>query len=115
MLTGKIIVRAATPADVRDYFGQNSPQTVRAKVLEADGEVMGIAGYYLSGGVAIVFSDNKPGIPKMTIWRQSVALMNSLTIPALCVASEGSERFLERLGWARVGPTDAGVIYQWQH
>lgn len=75
---------------------------------------MGIAGYYLQSGIVVVFSDNKPEIPKMTIWRQGRALMESLTFPAVCFATETSGPFLERLGWQFAGSTDAGDMYKWQ-
>lgn len=96
------------------YFGQKAPQTIRAKVLDVNGEVKGIAGYYLAHGFAVVFSDNKPDIPKMTIWRQAKSLMESLNLPAVCLATETSGPFLERLGWQFAEETDAGDMYKWQ-
>lgn len=81
-------------------------------MLCRDGEVIGIAGYYLLLGAVLVFSEAKPGIPKMTIWRESLAFMADLKLPAICVAEETSGRFLERLGWHRATPD--GDVYQWQ-
>ncbi len=114
MLTGRTKTRPATAADVVEYFGQKAPQTIRASVFEVDGELIGIAGYYLAGGVAVVFSDNKPDIPKMTIWRHAKAMMDSLRLPAICFATETSGPFLERLGWQFIEETDAGDMYKWQ-
>ena len=114
MLTGETKIRPATSADVLAYFGEKAPQTIRANVLDVDGEVLGIAGYYLHGGNAVVFSDNKPDIPKLTIWRQAKALMKSLRLPSVCFATETSGPFLKRLGWQFVEETDAGDMYKWQ-
>lgn len=93
--------------DVADFYG-SIPMSMRATVAELDGRVVGIAGYYMAQGVAFVFSDCKAELPKMTIWREAVKYMQGLTIPAICVASEGSERFLERLGWKHLGGNTYG-------
>lgn len=106
--------RPATAADVVAFFGKNSPQTVRARVVEVDGVVQGIAGYYIAGGIAIMFSDSKE-LPKVTIWRESKKMMESMKLPAICIGSGDSRSFLERLGWAYVGTTDAGEIFQWHN
>lgn len=110
MLTGKTKTRPATMADFRSFFGRSAPHTIRARVLEIDGEVMGIAGYYLVNGAAFVFSDNKEGIPMIRIWREAKAFMESLNLPAICMADENSGPFLERLGWQSVD----GEFYKWQ-
>lgn len=104
MLTGKTRhkTRPATAADIHDYFGKSAPKTVRAWVLTVDGKVVGVAGYYISAGNAVVFSDIKDGIPKMTVWRAAVEFMESLNLPVICEGSEGSKSFLERLGWTQV-------------
>lgn len=84
---------------------------VRAKVLERDGEVLGIAGYYVTPRAAVVFSDAKPGIPKQLIWREAVAFMADLKLPAICACeSDGAARFLKRLGWAEAGEG----VFTWQ-
>ena len=83
---------------------------MRARVLERDGEVVGIAGYYLVGGVAFMFSDNRDDIPKLTIWREAKAMMAEMKLPAICTATEQSGPFLERLGWVPVG----NGVYSWQ-
>lgn len=83
-------------------------------MLEIQGEVAGIAGYRINGGHAVVFSDMKADIPMMTIWREAKAMMQSLKIPAVCYAEEGSGPFLERLGWAYIGGTKDGDMYKWQ-
>lgn len=101
-------VRDAVAADIQAFYGQNPPQSLRARVLVRGDEVLGIAGYYMENGHAVVFSDSKHGIPKMTIWRESLKFMAELNLPAIC-RCEGSAPFLERLGWQHV----EGDVYQW--
>lgn len=96
------------------FFGRLPPRTVRARVLEQDGRVVGLAGYYIAGGVAVMFSDMKEAIPAMTIWRESKAMMAEIKIPAICVAESNSGPFLERLGWVCAGPSTDGDVYTWQ-
>lgn len=105
-----IEVRAAVAADIFAFYGRTAPQSLRAKVLVRDGEVIGLAGHYLMNGVAVVFSESKGDVPKMTVWRESVKFMKTLSLPAICVASDGSGPFLERLGWRHVD----GEIYRYE-
>lgn len=83
-------------------------------MLERDGEVLAVAGYHIGAGCVVMFSDMKPGIPKMRIWREARRMMSELKLPAVCVAEEYSGPFLERLGWHYAGRSDAGDVYQWQ-
>ncbi len=94
-------VRDAVAADFLSFYGQMPAQSVRAKVLVRGDEVLGIAGYYMENGVAVVFTDNR-ALPKMTIWREAIKFMQSLTIPAICRCTETSGPFLERLGWVHI-------------
>lgn len=107
--------RPATQADLLTFFGRLPDCSVRARVLEQGGEIVGVAGYFMAGGRAVVFSDLKGDVPNMTIWREAKALMDSLRVPALCIAENGSGPFLERLGWQYVGPSADGEVYEWQH
>lgn len=107
--------RPATAADFRAFFGREAPHALRARALERNGEVLGLAGWYLAAGKAVVFSDMKPGIPKSLIWREARAFMAELRLPAICVASEGAGPFLERLGWVHVSGSDVGEVYAWHN
>lgn len=104
--------RPATAKDIERFFGRQSPRSIRAYVAESGGDVVGVAGYYLDGGVAVVFSDVK-NMPKAAIWRMAREFMAQLRIPATCVGSEKSSRFLERLGWQYQGPSPDGEVFFW--
>ena len=114
MLTGTITNRVATARDILAFYGQMPPRSVRATVYEIDGKPVGIVGFYIDVGVRVMFSDIKAGAPKKAIWREAKAIMADLTEPAVCVATEGSERFLERLGWMPVEMSSEGMVYRWQ-
>lgn len=101
-------------ADFQAFYGKQPPRAVRARVLEQDGKPVGLAGYYVEGGKAVMFSDMNDKIPAMTIWRESKAMMARIKIPAVCVAESNSGPFLERLGWVRVGHSEHGEVYTWQ-
>lgn len=101
-MTGALRTRTATRSDIVSFYGDIPAQTFRAWVLEDDEEIKGVAGYYAMGDMVVVFSDVKEGVPKMTIWRQAKALMESIPGPAICYSND-SKPFLERLGWEDTG------------
>lgn len=106
--------RPATQSDLLAYYGKLPPYAVRARVLEDGGAIVGVAGYHVENGYAVVFSDKAGYIPKITIWREALGMMADIKIRALCVAESGSGRFLERLGWVFAGNSSMGEVYQWQ-
>ena len=103
--------RPASSADIQTYFGQPSPYTIKAQVWEIDGEIVGVAGYYLIGPTAMVFSDMRGDIPKMSVWRASKEFMKNLKFPVLCEGTEESAPFLKRLGWQPV--PDMEGLFRW--
>lgn len=107
--------REATRRDVIDFFGKLPPSTIRARVLERDGEVIGIAGYWVDNGVAVVFSDydREAGITPARMWKEAVVYMRNLKMPARCLATPGSEKFLTRLGWVHTETTESGEMFEW--
>ena len=105
--------RLATTADLLTFYGRLPPYSVRARVLEIDGELLGVAGYHITNGMAVMFSDWKEGIPAITVWREAVAMMKEIKMPAICVATDQSGKFLKRLGWQYAGPSDDGDVYSW--
>ncbi len=70
-------VRPATRADFETFYGELPSQTVKAWVAVEDDNPVGIGGYYLSGGMAVVFTDHKD-MSKRDIIRGARALMVEL-------------------------------------
>lgn len=108
-----IETRLATADDIFAFYGKMPPRSVRAWAMERDGVVVGLAGYFVAGGRAVMFSDINAPIPAVAIWRASKALMENLRIPAICVGTEKSKPFLERLGWEYVGDSSDGMVFEW--
>ena len=96
------------------FYGRMPPRSVRVWVLEHDGQVLGLAGYFMQDGKAVLFSDVREGVPKMTIWRAALAFMKSLDMPLVCEGTQKSAAFLERLGWVYVGDNDNGMVFEWR-
>lgn len=86
--------------------------TVRSWTLLVDDRPVGIAGWFVFGGVAHVFSDLTPGAPRQTVWRAAKLFMTQLPGSAICV-TKGSGAFLGRLGWRYLGDCDEGEVYAW--
>lgn len=112
-------VRAARPADFEAFYGRSPPYTMRAWVAELDGEVIGIAGYYMRQGWVQAFSDMNDAMRQYpgTIMREARRFMARLKSPALCIAScseKNAARFLGYLGWRHVGTSEEGEVYAWQ-
>jgi hypothetical protein len=60
-----IRARPATPEDFLEFYGKLPVRTTRAVVGEKeDGTIAGVAGYYLQGNVAVIYSDYKGGLSK---------------------------------------------------
>lgn len=105
--------RHSETADFVALMGEPPSQTVRAWTWVCDGDPVAIAGWYMSGTRAVVFSNLVDrGISKVRIWREALGFMRDMDLPALCVATCGSEAFLERLGWRHAYSGPYGEVYQ---
>ena len=111
MLTGKtrIDARPASPSDIMAFHGQLPAKTVRAWTLWWNEELVGVGGYMLGPAGAHVFSDIRGEVPKMTIWRAALALMDMVPSPATCWSD--NDELMTRLGWEHI----EGDLYRWQH
>lgn len=107
--------RPATRADLLPFYGEAIPATVWAWVWERDGDVVAVAGWHRAEGVPMVFSDMKPGQPKLAIWRHAVEFTDMIPDGAYCIAQEGAAKFLTALGWSFVqSDPKVGEVYQWR-
>lgn len=123
-----LIVRRATAADLRDYYGGDPPATVKAFAALLDGKVMGVMGIAY-GGLAKarpapeVFSESRA---EFAPYRKSFAVLRAVrelmamvarTRPQPIAIADGkypqAERLLQRLGAVRIGACEQGEVYQW--
>ncbi|MGE0151781.1 MAG: hypothetical protein AB7R90_04135 [Reyranellaceae bacterium] len=125
---GRLEVRRATAADLRQYYGGDPPATVKAFAALLDGEVVGVAGIAF-GGLARtrpapeVFSEFSPALAphltSMPVLRavKKLQAMITRTRPApIAIADRRfpqSEDLLRRLGARHVDSCEQGEIYQW--
>lgn len=124
----KVVVRRATVADLREYYGGDPPATLKAFAALLDGKVMGVMGIAY-GGLARArpapeaFSESRP---EFAPYRQSMAVLRGIkslqamierTRPRpIAVADRRypqSEELLRRLGAVRIGRCEQGEVYQW--
>jgi len=105
MKRSSYVIRPATPADIENYYGRKPDRTVRAMVIEKDGELACIAGMTIGRDYIEAFSDVRPvDAPKKTVWRyakQLKAILDGYGLP--CIATTNNPRFLEKLGFRYVG------------
>lgn len=110
--------RPATAADIVQFYSRPLPFTVRAWVAEADGRVLGLAGYIPQGRYVLAFSEIKDEMRAhpMAVMRGAKKFMGLLDRPAVAYASRkepGSCRLLERLGWKYATTDDQGEVFTW--
>ena len=108
----RVSTRPSTPEDIEAVAGGKPLTTVRAWTLLIEDQPVGVAGWFMYGGVAHVFSDLRPGVPKLTAWRAARQFMALVPPSALCV-TRGAGPFLERLGWRYCGQHGDDEVYGW--
>lgn len=87
-------VRPAVRADFIDFYGSVPPMTVKAlTAVDVDDKPMAIGGYYLLGGVALAFTDNREGMRKRDLVRCARELMKLLKRLRCDVYAQGSPEF----------------------
>ena len=107
-----MIIRDATRKDLLSFYGKLPSESVRARVAELDGEIIGIIGISY-GQVPLFFSDIKPEMRsfKMTIVREAKKFMETLknhgqgAYAQACPDESLSERLIEMLGFTYVYET----------
>lgn len=86
-------IRPATLKDFRQFYGRESPVTLRGIVAEREGgHIVGFGGYYLVGSMAYAFTD-QTGMTKREIvqaGREVVKMLKGLNldIAAACTESD---------------------------
>lgn len=97
-----------------DFYGQGFQRTIKAIAGVKDGEVLGIAGYYIDMGRAVIFSDLKPGAPKKAIVKGTRATLEMIKRAGLVGVAyrqdESAASFLEHFGFVEFAPG----VYEWR-
>lgn len=113
--------RPATAKDWEAFFGESPKKSMRAWVMEKDGQVLAIGGVRHMGytGRPFLFSDIKPEAKKYPVAMIKGALkaLEILDAPVLAIASPeepGSIRLLTRLGFRWYATSSQGEVFQWQ-
>jgi hypothetical protein len=125
---GKVEVRRATAADLREYYGGDPPATVKAFAALLDGKVMGVMGIAY-GGLARTrpapeaFSESRPefahyrkSMPVLRAIKELQAMIQRTWPRPIAIADRQypqSEELLQRLGAVRIGACEQGEVYQW--
>uniref|UniRef100_UPI0031E15C34 hypothetical protein n=1 Tax=Klebsiella sp. TaxID=576 RepID=UPI0031E15C34 len=113
-------IRGASPADVREWFGQ-VPGTMKAFLLLVDGTPVAIGGMMRKNGFNVAFMDMKPEahtVP-LSVWKGSVRAMKDIIrksrIPVYAKVSdvlETAPAFLKRLGFVPVEGNEKVMVWQ---
>ena len=110
-----IEVKNATAADIREYYGQNMPMTLKAEVFKIGDKIKGVFGIFRIGAQMVMFSDVKPelnlkSIPVLRSIKRMQKMAKESKLPVLATSDElfGPD-LLERMGFEKV----EGEIYVW--
>ena len=109
-----IEARPATAADIRSFYGDDWPTTMRAMVVLMDGKLAGIAGIVREGPGYKLFSDSipelEPHLRSMTVLRAVKKVLEFTESSRLPVAAvSDNPDLLERIGFKHFG----GDEYLW--
>ena len=95
------MIREATRSDLIAFYGRLPPMTVHALVsVSTDDEPRGVAGYFVKGGSAVAFSNQK-STPKREAVEGAKRLINMLRNLAVDVYAgiDGDGRVLRHFGF----------------
>lgn len=116
----KVELRDATPGDIKRWYNGPPPVSMRAQVLEVDGELLAIWGVQSTQGEVVCFSTIKPearvlkrevvkGIRMMRKLLQQYAQV----IAFATEAEPTSENFIKHVGFVYAGESAHGRVYSW--
>lgn len=100
--------RDATTLDLDSFYHRTRPMTVRAIVAEREGAVVGIGGYYISGDVAIAFTDGTSMSKREVIacGREMIRLLKTLHVNVIAQCGSHGDTALRHFGF-----TSKGCVY----
>ena len=117
----KIELRDATKEDVHRWYKGPPPVSMRAQVLDVDGEIMAIWGVQNTNGDMVCFSHIKPEarLLKREVVK-GIRMLRKLLQEyphVIAFASKDeptSEAFIRHVGFAHVASSSQGEIYLWE-
>ncbi len=113
-------IRLATAEDVKEFYG-SFPQSIKALVMEDNGELIGIACVTIENSRMFALSEMKRKIPAKAIWRGVLAfreLIKDVRCPILAICNKqynNSPAFLEKVGFRYLRNIPEGDIYLWDN
>ena len=111
-MSEKIKLRPAMREDFIAYYGSAPQASVRAIAGETEsGKIAGLAGYYVSGNLAVVFSDNDEDVsPKVIIRcaRAVFALARKAGLTLVASATTKGDKAVKHFGFEEAGD---GLFY----
>lgn len=114
-------MRLATAADVRAFYDEPMPYSMRAYVALLDGKPVALGGITYRQGLLYAFMELKDEIRpyRFSIGRfaRRLAEIFGPGLPGMAIADPDEPtagRLLEWLGFEHVVSTDDGEVYRWQ-
>jgi len=119
-------MRAASAADLKDFYACAPPFRVRAWIVEdAAGRIMGVGGIEYRGGLIKAFMDMAPGVDakahaRTLIYgaRRILAAARATGMPVLAARDPDQPRsatFLKHFGFVQTDGPDREEIWRWRN
>lgn len=110
-------MRPINKTDYVQFFGKNPDRTIRGYSVLLDNEIAAVFGILIDKrGEKLMFSDMKQvDVPKITIcrWARKALEMLSDVKPPIYALTNGSDKFLNSLGFHFCGDTKYGKLYEY--
>lgn len=122
-MDSEVAIRPLEPQDIRAFYPQGLPQTVKGWAVDYRGELACIAGVIFQKPLMIAFSQVRPGldVSRRLIWRTALELwenIKGLGYPTLYAIADpglpGAPALLRRLGFIQIESGVRGEVFKWQ-
>lgn len=100
------MIRDATREDFVAFYGVSPPVTMRAIALARGGELVGIGGYYIDNGVAVVFTDSRSDMTKreaLIAGNRIHKMLKDLKVDVIAKAGPAGDTALRHYGFSPWG------------
>lgn len=112
-------IRWATASDIDTFYGKRPPQTVRALVIDVDGELIACGGITKDKGQNVAFMDLKPGaldhkkalIRAIHMAKKELVLTSEVPVYSIADSRfETAKGMLEHYGFTQI----SDEVFKWQ-